>query len=810
MKKLLVFWGICFFVLSGSAWAQPNYLIKIDQINQVTMDQIKKTEIEVWGKTTDFWIAGASKKDLELLTKEGITFEILDQEAEIGEYYFVWSKPSERMELHLPTIKTKSQVLLIEGDMALVKGDPKKIEQLPLLGFSLKKIHKKSLPLESKGYIPSYLESLSTAYDPLIDSIVHKVNQTQLLSWIDDLSGEDTVSIGGNPDSIKTRYSYSPGVFKAANYLKERFEEMGLSVAFDTFQTAGFGGNFIHVASSPDGQKAWSVSIYGGIVKTINGGDLWSLISGTDTLELWDIRRVDDDTLWSVGDYGNIFRSTDGGDTWENKSKPEYSSLGFRGCYFEDAHHGWVVGDGNILFTTDAGANWTQQASVPGVRLYGIDFVDPNKGWAVGQDGTILHTTDRGTNWNSQTSPTEARLRRVDFVDSLHGWAVGDGGTAIYTVNGGTNWIQKYLSTSATLNCVDFVDSLHGWIVGYDGTIFSTSDLGANWTSHASGAYYLYGIAFADTLTGWACGYNEIIKTTNRGQSWFSQYKNLEPLDLFNVVATTGGNCYPGRQVLITGHYDDISEDPYNRAPGADDNASGTVSLLASASILKDYNLANTVKFVAFAGEEQGLLGSLAYAEEAYNRGDTILGVLNFDMIAWDGNGDNVLEVHCGTPSQNQALADIFISTLSDYGLSLVAQKITSGATDRSDHASFWAYNYPAILGIEDMNDFNAYYHTTGDLVSVFDTAYYVNFTKAAVAGISILGKPFIIGDANGDRQMNSADVTYVINYLFIGGPVPVPCLQAGDANCDGNVNSADVVYLINYLFVGGPAPGCP
>jgi hypothetical protein len=469
-----------------------------------------------------------------------------------------------------------------------------------------------------------------------------------------------------------------------------------------------------------------------------------------------------------------------------------------------------VVGDGNILFTSNAGANWAQQASVPGVRLYGIDidFVDPNKGWAVGQDGTILYTNNRGTNWNSQISPTWNRLRRVDFVDSLHGWAVGDGGTAIYTVNGGTNWTQKNLSTSTTLNCVDFVDSLHGWIVGYNGTIFSTSDLGVNWTPHSSNSYYLYGIAFADTLVGWATGYYEIIKTTDGGNNWFSQYQNVEPMNLLNVVATIDGSCYPGRQVLITGHYDDVSDDAYNFAPGADDNASGTVSLLASASILKDYNLTNTVKFVAFAGEEQGLLGSAAYAEEAYNRGDTILGVLNFDMIAWEGNGDNIIEVHCGTPSQNQALANLFISTISDYGLSLVAQKITSGATDRSDHASFWAYNYPAILGIEDMDDFNPSYHTTGDRVSAFDTAYYVDFTKAAVASISILGNPFITGDTNGDGVINSADIVYLINYLFIHGPAPDP-LKAGDVNCDGILNSADVVYLINYLFIGGPPPAC-
>ncbi len=808
MKKLISFLGICWLVFCASAWAQPNYLIRIDQVSQVTVDQIKKTEIEVYAKTTDFWVAGAGKEDLEFLTKQGIAFQILDKEADIGQYYLVWSGPSEKIKSHLREIEAKCQVLVTDKNMALVKGNPKKIEKLASFGFELKKIHKRALPLEPQTYIPSYLQSLSPEYDPLIDSIVNKVDQTQLLSWIDDLSGEDTVLIGGVEDSIKTRYSYSNGIFKAADYLKENFEDMGLWAEFDTFHVAAFGGYLLDVACSPDGQKAWSVNYYGGILKTVNGGDFWSVVDGTDTLDLYDICRIDDDTLWCVGNGGIIVRSIDGGDTWEYKSKPEFSSVDFRGSYFEDALHGWVAGDQRILYTADGGANWIEQAQVPGIRLYAVDFVDPYRGWAVGEFGTILHTSDRGTNWNSQTSGTTAPLRSVDFVDRLHGWAVGDDGWAVYTLDGGVNWIRKTLPTSDNLNGVVFVDSLHGWMVGYDGSIFYTYDLGVNWISQSSGTYYLYGVGFADTLTGWATGYYEIIKTVNGGESWSSQWGNVEPLALFNVVAKIDGLVYPGREVLITGHYDDVSEIPSTWAPGADDNASGTVTLLAAASILKDYDLVNTVKFVAFAAEEQGLIGSAAYAEEAYNRGDTILGVLNFDMIAWEGNGDDVIEVHCGYPAENQALADLLIGAISDYGLSLSPQKITGGATDRSDHASFWDYNFAAILGIEDFDDFNPYYHSTGDRVSAFDTAYYVDFTKAAVAGISILGNPFIVGDANRDGSINIADALYLINYLFADGPAPDPQM-AGDANCDGEVNSGDAVYLINYLFIDGPPPGC-
>jgi hypothetical protein len=63
------------------------------------------------------------------------------------------------------------------------------------------------------------------------------------------------------------------------------------------------------------------------------------------------------------------------------------------------------------------------------------------------------------------------------------------------------------------------------------------------------------------------------------------------------------------------------------------------------------------------------------------------------------------------------------------------------------------------------------------------------------------------IGDVNGDGEIGPGDVVGLLNYLFRGGPPPVP-MQLGDCNCDGLVGPGDVVYLINYLFRGGPPPG--
>ncbi len=63
-------------------------------------------------------------------------------------------------------------------------------------------------------------------------------------------------------------------------------------------------------------------------------------------------------------------------------------------------------------------------------------------------------------------------------------------------------------------------------------------------------------------------------------------------------------------------------------------------------------------------------------------------------------------------------------------------------------------------------------------------------------------------GDANGDGSIDGADIVYLLNYLFRGGPAPSP-LEAGDCDCDGVVNGEDVVYLLNYLYRGGDPPEC-
>jgi hypothetical protein len=67
----------------------------------------------------------------------------------------------------------------------------------------------------------------------------------------------------------------------------------------------------------------------------------------------------------------------------------------------------------------------------------------------------------------------------------------------------------------------------------------------------------------------------------------------------------------------------------------------------------------------------------------------------------------------------------------------------------------------------------------------------------------------FLKGDATGNGIVDVADVFYLINNLFAGGPpAPSPCVA--DVDSSTAVNVSDIFFLINYLFAGGPAPAPP
>lgn len=212
-----------------------------------------------------------------------------------------------------------------------------------------------------------------------------------------------------------------------------------------------------------------------------------------------------------------------------------------------------------------------------------------------------------------------------------------------------------------------------------------------------------------------------------------------------NVVAVIPGVGNPDKIVVIGGHYDSYTSNP-NNCPGADDNASGTACVLECARILSQHQFNYTITLIAFGAEEMGLIGSEAYASEAAARGDDIIAMVAVDMIGYLASGDQMdLDIISNTSSQ--WIRNLAYEVTSTYvpGFSSVAGSLPSGAS--SDHASFWAHGYDAVLFFEDSGSYSPYIHTTNDIVglSYNSPTLAEKSVKVAVGLIATLAEPFTI-----------------------------------------------------------------
>ena len=102
-----------------------------------------------------------------------------------------------------------------------------------------------------------------------------------------------------------------------------------------------------------------------------------------------------------------------------------------------------------------------------------------------------------------------------------------------------------------------------------------------------------------------------------------------------NVIAYQPGTAHPDRYFVITGHYDHLGQlGPDVYFPGANDNASGIALMVSLANYFNTNPLKHGLLFIAFSGEEQGLLGSRYFVENTPFPLEQIQFLINLDMVA--------------------------------------------------------------------------------------------------------------------------------------------------------------------------------
>lgn len=119
------------------------------------------------------------------------------------------------------------------------------------------------------------------------------------------------------------------------------------------------------------------------------------------------------------------------------------------------------------------------------------------------------------------------------------------------------------------------------------------------------------------------------------------------PVRLRNAVAIQRGTQRPDEVVIVQGHIDSRASDPLDftsDAPGANDDASGTVLVVEAARILSQRQYPVTVVYALLSGEEQGLYGGQLLADYAAEQGWTVKAVLNNDIVGGSRGSDGLVD----------------------------------------------------------------------------------------------------------------------------------------------------------------------
>lgn len=231
-------------------------------------------------------------------------------------------------------------------------------------------------------------------------------------------------------------------------------------------------------------------------------------------------------SVWAASWYGDVLWSTDAGQNWTLRNvagAPPFKII------FMDDLHGWGLmpafwrsdtSHGGIFATTDGGFTWAPQILFPlnNTAFWDIFFTDLQHGWVCGQradslgDRTVvLRTTNGGLTWTEHALNLYSYDSNIFFLEATEGWlSIFAINHLLHTTDGGETW-DTVSTTTAPLN-VQFVDSQDGW--GRCGGLpCHTTDGGVSWTSYNTGAshgirnlqYVARNIVWAVTESGQAC-----------------------------------------------------------------------------------------------------------------------------------------------------------------------------------------------------------------------------------------------------------------------------------------------------------------
>lgn len=213
------------------------------------------------------------------------------------------------------------------------------------------------------------------------------------------------------------------------------------------------------------------------------------------------------------------------------------------------------------------------------------------------------------------------------------------------------------------------------------------------------------------------------------GDIWhFAFYKDR------NVEATILGSN-PDEDVLIfNAHLDTVRV-----APGANDDGSGVVAVLAAAKVLSQFEFNRTIKLVTFTGEEIGLRGSTEYVRSEYRKGMDLLVEFNADMIGRATTAETGKRMGISSTEDAKWIVEVAEDVNQNCGLDFEINKynVTRDSRGYSDYKAFVDYGYESLCFWEGEHD--PYMHTENDDINNVNFSYLVNTTRIIVGTLAHL-----------------------------------------------------------------------
>jgi aminopeptidase YwaD len=210
------------------------------------------------------------------------------------------------------------------------------------------------------------------------------------------------------------------------------------------------------------------------------------------------------------------------------------------------------------------------------------------------------------------------------------------------------------------------------------------------------------------------------------------------------------GNGMSPAPLILAAHYDTVEG-----SPGADDNASAVTVLLETARRLRGMDRMREIHCIGFCLEEEGFLGSLAYAAELKAARRNIAGAIVLECVGFASDLEDSQTAPPGTPITVPTIGN-FLAIVGNQASAALTASVERAAkpcvpvvplvvpgngerlpdTRRSDHAAFWHYGFPAVMLTDTANFRNPNYHRSTDTIDTLNLGFLEHVADAVTASV--------------------------------------------------------------------------